>query len=56
MALQVGRRRDEQPALLIIHAAEAHAAGVVFGTPSGAQDDVYLVETLPPEFIEFPNL
>jgi putative RNA 2'-phosphotransferase len=55
MALQVGRRRDDQPALLIIHAAEAHAAGIVFGTPSGVQDDVYLVETLPPEFIEFPS-
>lgn len=54
MALQVGRRRDAQPALLIIHAAEAHTVGVAFGTPSDEQDNVYLVETVPPEFIEFP--
>jgi putative RNA 2'-phosphotransferase len=56
MALQVGRRRDTRPALLRIRAAEAHAAGVVFGTPSGEQDNVYLVEAVPPEFIEFPDL
>jgi putative RNA 2'-phosphotransferase len=55
MALQVGRRRDAQPALLVIHAAEAHAAGIVFGTPSGGADNVYLVETVPPQFIEFPE-
>jgi putative RNA 2'-phosphotransferase len=55
MALQVGRRRDDQPALLIIHAAKAHAAGVVFGTPSGTPDNVYLVEAMPAEFIEFPS-
>jgi putative RNA 2'-phosphotransferase len=54
MALQVGRRRDARPALLVIRAAEAHAAGVIFGTPSGEQDNIYLVERVPPEFIEFP--
>ncbi len=56
MAVQVGRRRDAQPALLRIRAVEAHAAGVVFGTPSGELDDVYLVDTLPPDFIEFPEV
>ena len=56
MALQVGQRRDVQPALLLIRAAEAYAAGIVFGTPSGEQDDVYLVETMPPAFIEFPEV
>jgi len=55
MALQVGRRRDAQPALLVIRAAEAHAAGIVFGTPSGEADNVYLVEAVPPQFIEFPE-
>jgi putative RNA 2'-phosphotransferase len=53
MAMQVGRRRDAQPALLRILAVEAHTAGIVFGTPSGEADDVYLVDTLPPDFIEF---
>jgi putative RNA 2'-phosphotransferase len=56
MARQVGQRRDAQPALLLIRAAEAYAAGIVFGTPSGEQDDVYLVETMPPAFIEFPEV
>lgn len=56
MALQVGQRRDARSALLLIRAAEAYAAGVVFGTPSGEQDDVYLVETIPPAFIEFPEV
>jgi putative RNA 2'-phosphotransferase len=56
MALQVGRRRDPHPALLLIRAAEAHAAGWVFGAPSGSdQDDVFLIEAVPPEFIEFPG-
>jgi len=55
MALQVGRRRDSAPALLKICAAEAHAAGIIFGTPSGEHDDVYLTETIPPQFIEFPS-
>jgi putative RNA 2'-phosphotransferase len=55
MALRVGRRRDPRPALLIIRAAEAHAAGITFGTPSGGADDIYLVELLPPDYIEFPD-
>ena len=54
MAVQVGRRRDARPALLKIHASQAHAAGITFATPSGSQDDVYLVEAVPPRFIEFP--
>jgi putative RNA 2'-phosphotransferase len=53
MAHQVGRRRDQNPAMLLIRAGEAHAAGVKFGTPSGDPDDIYLVEAVPPEFIEF---
>lgn len=55
MALQVGRRRDQNPALLKIEAAKAHQAGVIFGTPSGKADDVYLVDTVPPTYIEFPS-
>ena len=55
MAHQVGRRRDAQPVILTIRAAQAHAAGISFGTPSGGQDEVYLAESLPPEFIDFPE-
>jgi putative RNA 2'-phosphotransferase len=55
MAAQVGWRRDRHPAILRIRAAEAHAAGVIFGTPSGGPDNVYLVVALPPQFIEFPD-
>lgn len=55
MAYQVGRRRDQNPAMLRIRAGEADAAGIKFGTPSGGQDDIYLVEAIPPEFIEFPE-
>jgi RNA:NAD 2'-phosphotransferase (TPT1/KptA family) len=55
MAHQVGQRRDAQPVILVIRASAAHAAGVVFGTPSGGQDEVYLVEALPLEFIDFPE-
>ncbi|MEM7345204.1 MAG: RNA 2'-phosphotransferase [Chloroflexota bacterium] len=55
MAVQVGHRRDDKPALLIIRAKEAYQAGVHFGTPSGEIDTVYLVETVDPEFIDFPE-
>ena len=55
MALTVGRRRDFQPVLLQIRADEAHAAGVVFGTPSGVVDNVYLVKFLPTTFIDFAD-
>lgn len=54
MARQVGRRRDTSPLILRIRAAQAHNAGIQFGTPSGQADDVYLVAAIPPEFIEFP--
>jgi putative RNA 2'-phosphotransferase len=55
MAHEVGRRRDAQPVILTIRAAEAYTAGIPFGTPSGGQDEVYLVESLPPDFIDFPE-
>jgi len=55
MARQVGHRRDHQPVILRIRAADAHAGGIQFGTPSGQPDDVYLVDSIPPEFIEFPD-
>lgn len=54
MALTVGHRRDGKPALLEIRAAEAHAAGIMFGTPSGGNDNVYLAANIPAAFIDFP--
>jgi RNA:NAD 2'-phosphotransferase (TPT1/KptA family) len=55
MALRVGQRRDASPALLKIRAGDAYVAGVVFGTPSGEVDNVYLVKSLPSAFIDFPE-
>ncbi len=54
MAVKVGQRRDDQPVVLQIRAKAAYEAGVVFGTPSGGEDNVYLVDVLPSKFIEFP--
>ncbi len=47
-ARRVGRRRDDQPALLLIRAQEAHADGVVFYAPT---PDTYLVRHVPPTYI-----
>jgi putative RNA 2'-phosphotransferase len=55
MAIQVGQRRDERPAILLVRAVDAHTSGIKFGTPSGQPDDVYLVGAIPPHFIEFPE-
>jgi len=44
----VGRRRDDQPALLVIHAQSAHADGLTFYAPT---PDVYLVSHVPPAYI-----
>ena len=53
MALQAGRLRDNWPVLLRIRAAEAHTAGVAFGTPAGDEDDIYLAGQIPPTFFDF---
>lgn len=44
----VGRRRDDQTALLVIHAQSAHADGLIFYAPT---PDVYLVSHVPPAYI-----
>jgi putative RNA 2'-phosphotransferase len=48
LAVRVGARHDEQPIVLIIQAAEAHAAGVAFYR---ADEGVYLAKHIPVEYI-----
>ena len=49
-AERVGNRRDRAPAILVVHARAAHAAGVPFYT---CNDQVWLSGPIPPEFIDF---
>jgi putative RNA 2'-phosphotransferase len=50
-ALQVGRRRDKNPALLAVRAAEAWNAGVAFYL---GNEKVWLADKVPAAYIEFP--
>ncbi|MBN1680664.1 MAG: RNA 2'-phosphotransferase [Anaerolineae bacterium] len=47
----VGGRRTPDPVILTILAAEAHRAGVAFYE---GNDDVWLADAVPPEFIQTP--
>jgi putative RNA 2'-phosphotransferase len=49
IALRVGRRRDPSPVILTVRTSDAHAAGIVFHR---ANDLIWLVKALPPEFLE----
>lgn len=51
VATRVGRRKDPKPALLTVAAARAHSAGVAFHR---ANDLIWLVRHLPPEFLSLP--
>ncbi len=51
-AARVGARHDEDPIVLTIRAAEAHAAGVEFYR---ADEAVYLAKSVPAEFIELAD-
>jgi putative RNA 2'-phosphotransferase len=48
-ATRVGARHDEQPVILAVRAAEAHAVGIVFHQ---AGEAVYLSKHVPAEFVE----
>lgn len=48
-AIEIGRRYDSQPALLIVHAGKAFSKGIFF---TRASEKIFLAETVPPEFIE----
>jgi len=50
-AWQVGRRRTAEPVLLKIRAAEAFRAGIRFYP---GNEDVWLADAIPPEFIKSP--
>jgi len=47
-AQNVGNRRDRQPAMLLIKARQAHAAGINFYAPTS---ETYLAEHIPPTYI-----
>lgn len=49
LARSTGLRHTASPVILRIRAAEAHAAGIPFYHPI---PEIYLSETIPPEFIE----
>jgi putative RNA 2'-phosphotransferase len=51
-ASKVAGRHSDSPVILPIRAGDAHRAGVVFYHP---EDEHYLCEQLPPEFINFPD-
>ncbi|MBN2306027.1 MAG: RNA 2'-phosphotransferase [Anaerolineae bacterium] len=50
-ALQVGRRHSAEPVILEIQALEAHWAGIAF---YHGNDDVWLADTIPPQFVTIP--
>ena len=51
-AERVGVRRARSPAILTIRARAAYCAGMAFHSPD---PDHFLVRSIPPEFIEFPD-
>ncbi len=48
-AIEIGRRHDSQPVLLIVHAERAFSSGIFFAR---ASEKIFLAEYVPPEFIE----
>jgi len=48
-AVQVGKRRDDDPAILRVKTEEAYDSGVRFFE---AGDNIFLTEEIPPEFLE----
>lgn len=53
LALRIGRRRDPKPVLIKVHAARAHEGGILFFRIG---ELLYLVESLPPAYLEGPPL
>jgi putative RNA 2'-phosphotransferase len=52
-ATRVGARHDEQPVILTVRAADAHAGGVVFHQ---ADEAVFLARHIPIEFVDLPEV
>lgn len=53
LSLRIGKRRDKKPVLLEIQAKRAAEAGIEFYCPN---ELIYLVKTLPPQYISGPPL
>jgi len=53
LALRIGRRRDPNPVMLLIHAGRAHQEGIVLYR---ANELIFLVEDLPVEYFTGPTL
>lgn len=53
LAHRIGRRRDPNPVMLVIHAKKAHQEGIVF---YGTYELIFLVEDLPVEYFTGPPL
>ena len=53
LSLRIGKRRDKKPVLLEIQAKRAYEAGIEFYCPN---ELIYLVKTLPPQYISGPPL
>lgn len=51
VALQVGKRKDQQPVILTIRAGEAYEKSVTFYR---GNDHVWLADEVPPQFIDTP--
>jgi len=51
-AKKVGLRKSDEPVILIVKAGQAYQAGIVF---YAGNDKIWLSDTIPPEFIEFPS-
>jgi len=53
LSLRIGKRRDSKPVLLEIQAKRAYEAGIEFYCPN---ELIYLVKTIPPQYISGPPL
>ena len=51
-AEQVGKRKAQQPMILQIESGEAHHDGVAFYE---GNEQVWLADAVPPQFIKFPE-
>lgn len=51
-ATNVAKRRTNQPIMLVVRALEAHEAGYIF---HHAEEEHYLIKTIPAQFIDFPE-
>nr|HID59900.1 hypothetical protein [Desulfobacterales bacterium] len=53
LALRIGKRRDQKPVLLIIHARAAYDSGISFGLQG---ELIYTTDHIPPEYFTGPQL